>query len=79
VKALEEGRTVAIEGYGVGARLYRDLVGLQWGPLLKAVPCPSLVVEGACEPAFWRQGQRMQMRAPAMTERSLRWLRTATA
>ena len=79
VRALEEGRTVTIEGYGVSPRLYRDLVGLQWAPLLKAVPCPSFVVEGACEPVFWRQGQRLHMRAPAMTERSLQWLRSAAA
>lgn len=75
VKALEEGRTLPIDGYGVTPRLYRELAELHWAPLVKAVPCPVLVIEGACEPPFWRQTQRMHMRAPAMTGRSLQWLR----
>jgi pimeloyl-ACP methyl ester carboxylesterase len=79
VKALEEGRTVTIEGYGVGPRFYRELARIQWQPLLGALTCPALVVEGSCEPPFWRQTQRMHMRAPAMTERSLQWLQAAPA
>ena len=75
VKALEEGRTVPIDGYGVTPRLYRELAELHWAPLVEALPCPALAIEGACEPPFWRQTQRMHMRAPAMTERSLQWLR----
>jgi alpha/beta superfamily hydrolase len=74
VTALEDGRTVTIDGYGITPRLYRELAELHWAPLIDAVPCPVRVIEGACEPPFWRQTQRMHMRAPAMTERSLQWL-----
>lgn len=77
VKALEEGRTVPVDGYGVTPGLYRELAELHWAPLVQAAPCPVLAIEGACEPPFWRQTPRMHMRAPAMTERSLQWLRTA--
>jgi exosortase A-associated hydrolase 2 len=79
VKLLEEGRTVTIEGYGVGPRFYRELARVQWQPLVKAVGCPTLVIEGSSEPPFWRQTQRMHMRAPAMTERSLQWLQAVAA
>lgn len=79
VKALEEGNTVQIDGYGITPRLYRDLISIEWRTLAKAVPCPTLAVEGACEPAFWRQTQRMHMRAPTMTERSVQWLREHAA
>lgn len=75
MKALEEGRTVPIDGYGVTPRFYRELVALQWPALVKALACPVLTVEGGCEPPFWRQTQRMHMRAPAMTQRSVQWLR----
>lgn len=75
VKSLEEGRTVTIDGYGVTPRLYRDLTSIEWRTVLKGVPCPTLVVEGACEPPFWRQTPRLQLRAAVMTERSLQWLR----
>jgi alpha-beta hydrolase superfamily lysophospholipase len=77
VKALEEGRTVTIDGYGITPRLYRELAAVHWAPLVEALACPALVVEGACEPPFWRQTPRMHMRAPAMTERSVQWLRQA--
>lgn len=74
VKALEEGRSVTIEGYGITPRLYRELASLEWCRLLEALPCRALVVEGACEPPFWRQTPRLHLRAPVMTERSLQWL-----
>lgn len=79
VKALEEGRTVPIDGYGVTPALYRELTELQWAPLAGALACPLLAIEGACEPPFWRQTPRMHMRAPAMTERSVQWLRAERA
>lgn len=79
LKALGEGRTVPIDGYGVTPRFYRELIELQWAPLVKALACPVLAIEGACEPPFWRQTQRMHMRARAMTERSLQWLRVQAA
>ena len=75
IKALEDGRTVAVDGYGVTPQFYRELVALQWPPLVKALACPVLEIEGSCEPPFWRQTQRMHMRAPAMTQRSVQWLR----
>jgi alpha/beta superfamily hydrolase len=75
LKALQEGRTVPIDGYGVTPHLYRELTALQWRPLVQALACPVLVLEGSCEPPFWRQTPRMHMRAPAMTARSAEWLR----
>ncbi len=75
VKALEEGRTVTIDGYGVTPQLYRDLAALDWRALVKTVRCPVLAVEGACEPPFWRQTPHLQLRAAAMTGRSMQWLR----
>ena len=77
LKALDEGRTVPIDGYGITPAFYRELRSLEWAPLAAALPCPLLVIEGACEPPFWRQSQRMHMRAPAMSERSRQWLRAA--
>ena len=74
VKALEEGHTVSVDGYGVTPQLYRELTALQWRPLAQALACPLLALEGSCEPPFWRQTQRMHMRAPAMTQRSVQWL-----
>ena len=74
VKALEEGHTVSVDGYGVTPQLYRELTALQWRPLAQALACPLLAIEGSCEPPFWRQTQRMHMRAPAMTQRSVQWL-----
>lgn len=75
LKALAEGRTVPVDGYGITPHFYRELTALQWPALVQALACPVLVVEGGCEPPFWRQTQRMHMRAPAMTGRSLQWLR----
>ncbi len=77
VKALQEGRTVPVDGYGVTPQLYRELTALQWRPLVQALACPVLAIEGSCEPPFWRQTQRMHMRAPAMAQRSVQWLREA--
>lgn len=79
MKTLEEGGTVTIDGYGITPRFYRDLAQLDWSRIHQAVPCPALVVEGACEPPFWRQTQRMHMRAPVMTERSVQWLEQQAA
>ncbi len=79
VKALQEGETVPVDGYGVTPQLYRELTALQWRSLVQGLACPVLALEGSCEPPFWRQTQRMHMRAPAMTQRSVQWLRGEAA
>ena len=79
VKALREGETVPVDGYGVTPELYRELTALQWRSLVQGLACPVLALEGSCEPPFWRQTQRMHMRAPTMTQRSVQWLREHAA
>lgn len=79
LKALEEGRTVVIDGYGITPELYRELNALEWSRVLREVSCPVLAVEGRCEPAFWRQGRQLQIRAATMTARTHEWLQKELA
>jgi alpha/beta superfamily hydrolase len=79
LRALDAGGTVFVDGYGIGPALYRDLIGMEWPRLIDGVRCPRLLVEGACEPAFWRDSKRLYTRAPSMTERSLQWLEARPA
>lgn len=74
IEALEAGKTVFVCGYGIGPRFYRELIETEWAGLLQPVPCPILTVEGAGEPAFWRDSGRLYRRAAGMTERTLQWL-----
>jgi len=73
-KRLEAGETVTVAGYGIGPALYRELAALEWERLLGAVPCPSLVLDGACEAPFWRETARLHRRAPTMMARTVQWL-----
>lgn len=79
IQALERGETVTVEGYGISPAFYRELAALEWKRLLERLACPVEVIEGACEPAFWRASPRLHARAPAMTARSLRWLEAQDA
>jgi hypothetical protein len=44
MEALEAGETVMVDGYGIGARLYHELVALHWPGLLDALECPGLFI-----------------------------------
>ena len=74
LRALEGGQTVVVDGYGITPAFFRELGELKWPERLAAVPCRKLVIDGACEPAFWRESKTLQRRAPAMTARSLAWM-----
>jgi uncharacterized protein len=89
IQALDAGETVIVDGYGIGAPLYPELVALELPPLLSAIECPALVLTadesqsksranaqwvGAREPAFWRESKELCRSAPNMTEASLTWL-----
>ncbi len=89
IQALDAGETVIVDGYGVGAPLYRELVALELPALLSAIECPALVVTpeetpgkaranaqwvSAREPAFWRESKELYRSAPNMTEASVQWL-----
>lgn len=89
IQALDAGETVTVDGYGIGAPLYRELVAMELPSLLEAIECPALVVTraeppvkargraqwvGAREPAFWRESEELCRSAPNMTEASMKWL-----
>ena len=76
---LDAGETIVADGYGIGPILYRDLMAFDWSKLLAAVRCPVLAVDGSCEPPFWRESRRFHSRAPAMSARTLHWLREQAA
>lgn len=75
LESLEAGKMVVIDGYGMSPQLYRDLVQLEWTRLVQALPCPVLAIEGTRDPAFWRESKRLHSRAPAMSARTMEWLR----
>ena len=79
LECLEAGQTVVIDGYGMGSPLYRDLMALDWSRLLQAARCPVLAIDGTCEPKFWRESKRFHTRAPAMSARTIQWLREQVA
>ena len=89
IEALDAGETVIVDGYGIGAPLYQELVALELPSLLEAIKCPALVVTavetpakargnaqwvGAREPAFWRESEELYRSAPNMTGASVKWL-----
>lgn len=79
IKRLEAGETLVVDGYGIGPQLYSELIELEWSRLARALKCPALVIEGACEPPFWRETKRLYTRAPVLTQRSLHWLQPGPA
>jgi alpha/beta superfamily hydrolase len=93
IQALDGGETVIVDGYGIGAPLYQELVALELPALLDAIECPALVLAAeeapgrscanaqwvsAREPAFWRESKELYRSAPNMTEASVKWLEQQT-
>jgi uncharacterized protein len=89
IQALDAGDTIVVDGYGIGAPLYPELVALELAAMLNALQCPTLVVtpeeisgkaraniQWVCarEPAFWRESKELFQCAPNMTEASMKWL-----
>ena len=74
MRASEGGETIVVDGYGITPAFFRELAELKWAERLASLPCPNLVVEGACEPPFWRESKTLHRRASAMTARSLAWM-----
>ena len=79
LKRLDAGDTVLVDGYGIGRRLYRDLLALEGPKLLEAIRCPALALDGSCEAAFWRETKRLHAEAPAMAAQTMRWLQAQAA
>lgn len=79
LKRLDAGDNVLIDGYGIGPRLYRDLLALEWPKLLESIRCPTLIVDGSCEATFWRETKRLHTQAPQMAAQSMRWLQAHAA
>jgi uncharacterized protein len=75
IESLEAGRAVVVDGYGISPVLYRELIALEFTRLTEALRCPVLSIEGAGDPAFWRESRRLHRRAPQMSARTMQWLR----
>ncbi len=73
MRSLEAGETVLIDGYGIGAPLYPELVAMNWPGMLDRLDCPTLVVE--CEKAPRKAG----LRPPAASGEARARLQRASA
>jgi len=86
--ALEAGESVLVDGYGISASFYRELIALDWIGLLDALHCPVLMIEvenaagkagkapGAAD-AQRAQVQHIQVSEPAFWRESRQFYRSA--
>ena len=74
LERLDAGGSVVVDGYEIGPLLYRELLALEWPPLLATIRCPYTAIDGTCEPPFWRETKRLYGEAPAMQGSTMQWL-----
>jgi|SRR5579859_3046323 len=74
VRSLEAGETVLVDGYGIGAPFYGELVALDWPGMLAGLDCPTLVVEAGkasgetAQPAGTAKEERERVRRTSAHE-----------